>query len=269
MKKRWLKTVAALCAAAVFAAMAGGCGTETVRTAETIISNLGIREANFDPPEEIITTNEQGEPQTWIYQHMTTTPARGFSIDIGGADVEEVSYYYQDSSGYQIRIDENGRICSYTSNFDSNNPQWISNSFVQEDIIEVVKAASITLDVDIDDYPDIVYMPESELTIIYFYRDQSSPYTDWVSAQFNSQGMLEGIVYYYSGIEELSYADEEYFHNIIDDYLMKNKDLLSGIVKTTYRARNNTLLAFYNVTFSDLKQGTWVENYVAGLPVEH
>ena len=29
MKKRWLKMAAALCAAAVFAAMAGGCGEKT------------------------------------------------------------------------------------------------------------------------------------------------------------------------------------------------------------------------------------------------
>ena len=146
--------------------------------------------------------------------------------------------------------------------------QWISNPLVQEDIVEVVKAASIALDVDIDDYPDIVYMPEPELTMIYFYRDQSSPYTDWVSAQFNSQGILEGIVYYYSGIEGLSPTDGEYFQNIIDDYLLKHKDSISYTVKTTYRVRDNTLLAFYNVTFSDPEQGTWVENYVAGLPVE-
>ena len=268
-----LKRIGALTLAAMFSATVfGGCGAGaegTLEPVETVISEFGVRETDFDPPEEIITMNEQGEPQTWIYQHMITTPARGFSVDIGGADVEEVSYYYQDNSGYQIRIDENGRIRSYTSNFDSNNPQWISNSLVQEDIVEVVKAASMALDVDIDDYPDIVYMPEPELTMIYFYRDQSSPYTDWVSAQFNSQGILEGIVYYYSGIEELSYADEEYFQNIIDDYLLNNKDSLSCTVKTTYRVRDNTLLAFYNVTFSDSEQGTWVENYVAGLPVEH
>ena len=85
MKKRWLKMAAALCVAAVFAAMAGGCGAGAEGTAAV------VSETGFEPPEEIITANEQGEPQTWTYQHMTTTPARGFSVDIGGADVEEVS----------------------------------------------------------------------------------------------------------------------------------------------------------------------------------
>ena len=231
-----LKRVGILMLAAMFSAIVfSGCGAGA--------EGMGavVSETGFEPPEKIITENEQGEPQTWTYQHMTTTPARGFSVDIGGADVEEVSYYYQDNSGYQIRIDENGRIRSYTSNFDSNNPQWISNSLVQEDIVEVVKAASMALDVDIDDYPDIVYMPEPELTMIYFYRDQSSPYTDWVSAQFNSQGILEGIVYYYSGIEGLSPTDGEYFQNIIDDYLLKHKDSISYTVKTTYRVREPPL----------------------------
>ena len=236
---------------------------------ETIISELNIGETYYEPPEiYIIETNEQENTSTWVYQYTANIPAKGFSEDIGGAEAEEVSYYYKDAEEYQIRIDEEGRIRSYTSNFDANNPRWVADSFAQEDIVEVVKQASASLNVDISTYSDITYMPESELTMIYFYRDQSSPYTDWVSAQFNSQGMLEGIIYYYSGIEELSIADEEYFDNIINNYLLLNNTVTSYTVKTTYRVRDNTLLAFYNVIFSDLEQGTWVENYVAGKPIE-
>ena len=237
---------------------------------ETIISKLNIGETYYEPPETyIIETNEQGNTSTWVYQYTANTPAKGFSEDIGGAEAaEEVSYYYKDAEEYQIRVDEEGRIRSYTSNFDADSPRWVADSFAQEDIVEVVKQASTSLNIDISIYNDITYMPESELTMIYFYRDQSSPYTDWVSAQFNSQGMLEGIVYYYSGIEELSIADEEYFQNIINNYLSLNNTAASYTVKTTYRVRDNTLLALYTVTFNDPEQGTWVENYAAGKPIE-
>lgn len=57
MKKRWLKMAAVLCAAAVFAAMAGGCGEKTEEPAvykgepvETQISEMGFGETYYNPP---------------------------------------------------------------------------------------------------------------------------------------------------------------------------------------------------------------------------
>ena len=99
-----LKRVGILMLAAMFSAIVfGGCGGRGGRDGSRGFRNR-LRAA-----EEIITENEQGEPQTWSYQYSTKIPADMGKTNIGGAALENVTYYYTDQNGYEIGVDTAGR----------------------------------------------------------------------------------------------------------------------------------------------------------------
>ena len=55
---------------------------------------------------------------------------------------------------------------------------------------------------------------------------------------------------------------------MIEDYLLSAGKSQHHTIETYYEAHENTLIARFTVIYNDPKQGAWVENYVAGKPIE-
>ena len=274
MKKRWLKMAAVLCAAAVFAAMAGGCGAGAEGTAEpveTVISEMGIGETYFDPPEQVtIQIEERDKTYTWEYQYTADIPLDVSDINIGGfSDLRNISYYYENEDGCELQVDEQGRIIGYSAPFETSTSQWKATSLTENAVYIIVEGALNTIaNVSLQDFPDTLFRSNGVTSAFYAYEDRGSPCTDYIIAQIKPDGSLHSFTIRYNDLDVVSADDKAYFADMIEDYLLSTGKSQYHTIETYYEAHENTLIARFTVTYNDPEQGAWVENYVAGLPVE-
>ena len=167
LKRVGMLMMAVMLAAAVFS----GCGAGAEGTA------AGVSETGFEPPEEIITENEQGEPQTWSYQYSTKIPADIGKTNIGGAALENVTYYYTDQNGYEIGVDTAGRVVSYYDVEGEITARWQATSNTEESMFVVLEqAAEHIANVDLNHFQQITFLTGNSSNEFYCYEDPDSPY---------------------------------------------------------------------------------------------
>ena len=257
LKSVGMLMMAVMLAAAVFS----GCGAGAEGTA------AGVSETGFEPPEEIITENEQGEPQTWSYQYSTKIPADMGKTNIGGAALENVTYYYTDQNGYEIGVDTAGRVVSYYDAEGEITARWQATSNTEESMFVVLEqAAEHIANVDLNHFQQITFLTGNSSNEFYCYEDPDSPYMDTLTAYFTPNGGLHAMFFYYSGLDAVSDSDVDYFSEQITAYLQQNGVTAEHTIHTTYQLVEDTLIARFTVTYNDPEQGAWVENYVAGKP---
>lgn len=271
-----LKRIGALTLAAMFSAIVfGGCGAGAEGTAEpveTVISELGIGETYFDPPEQVtIQIEERDKTYTWEYQYTADIPLDFADTNIGGfSGLSDITYYYEDEDGYELRMDEQGRVIGYRAPLREDSYRWQADSLSEDALFDILEQALDEIaGVSINDFPDQSFVSGDTSKTFYLYQDEDSPFTDAIVARFMPSGSLYSIVIQYSEVESISAEDEAYFTGMIEDYLLSAGKSQHHTIETYYEAHENTLIARFTVTYNDPEQGTWVENYVAGLPAEH
>ena len=260
MKKRWLKTAAALCAAAVFAAMAGGCRGKWM--AETQITDIGFGgHCSCEPPEQKV-INVDGETVRLSYDGSQTDKAGNTGKNLTDNLPAVSTDIYTSENGYFLRMDGIERITSLMTDL-SRDSGWIAADTTETRLMEVLEKVATQIDVDLSKYPDAELYGTGQLRL---YKDADSPYTDYIHAEFDETGKFCFVHICYSNIVSLSAADEKYFAELLEDSIDSDTPYT---VSTSYCAREGVLIASYTVTFTKDSGETWVENYIAGLPVEH
>ena len=270
-----LKRVGILMLAAMFSAIVfGGCGAGAEGTAEpveTVISEMGIGETYFDSPEQVtIQIEERDKTYTWEYQYTADIPLDVSDINIGGfSDLRNISYSYENEDGCELQVDEQGRIIGYSAPFETSTSQWKATSLTENAVYIIVEGALNTIaNVSLQDFPDTLFRTNGVTSTFYAYEDRGSPCTDYIIAQIKPDGSLYDFTICYNDLDVVSADDKAYFAGMIEDYLLSAGKSQYHTIETYYEAHENTLIARFTVTYNDPEQGAWVENYVAGLPVE-
>lgn len=270
MKKRWMKIAAALYAAAIFAAMAGGCGDKAAdkgEPVETVISGLGIGDTYFDPPEQVtVQIEERDMTYIWEYRYTADIPLDFADTNIGGfSGLSDITYYYEDEDGYELRMDEQGRVIGYRAPLREDAYRWQADSLSEDALFAILEQALDEIaGVSIDGFPDQSFVSGDTGKTFYLYQDEDSPFTDAIVARFMPSGSLYSIAVQYNGVESVSAEDEAYFAGMMEEYLLSAGKSQRHTVETHYEAHGSTLIARFTVTYHDPEQGAWVENYVAG-----
>ena len=266
-----LKRIGALTLAAMFSATVfGGCGAGaegTLEPVETVISEMGIGETYFDPPEQVtIQIEERDKNYTWEYRYTADIPLDFADTNIGGfSGLSDITYYYEDEDGYELRMDEQGRVIGYRAPLREDSYRWQADSLSEDALFAILEQALDEIaGVSIDGFPDQSFVSGDTGKTFYLYQDEDSPFTDAIVARFMPSGSLYSIAIQYSGVESVSAEDETYFAGMMEDYLLSAGKSQRHTVETHYEAHGSTLIARFTVTYHDPEQGAWVENYVAG-----
>ena len=268
LKRIGVLTLAAMLSAAVF----GGCGAGAEGTAEpveTVISELGIGETYFDPPEQVtIQIEERDKTYTWEYQYTADIPLDFADTNIGGFNgLSDITHYYKNNDGCELRVDDQGRIIGYSIPSDTSMSQWKATSLTENAVYIIVKdALNAIANVSLQDFPDTLFRTNGVTSAFYAYEDRGSPCTDYIIAQIKPDGSLHSFTIRYNDLDVVSADDKAYFADMIEDYLLSAGKPQYHTIETYYEAHENTLIARFTVTYNDPEQGAWVENYVAGKP---
>ena len=238
---------------------------------QTTISELGVGETFYSPPEQFsVQTEEQNSSFTWVYQYTADIPLDFADTNIGGVGgLSDITYYYEDEDGYELRIDEQGRVIGYRAPLREDFPRWQADSLSEDSLFAVSEQALNEIaGISILDFPDVSYVSGDISHTFYLYQDESSPFSDSIVVRFMPSGSLYSVAIQYQDVVTISAEDEAYFAGMIEDYLLSVGKSQYHTVETHYEAHDGTLIARFTVTYNDPEQGAWVENYVAGKPIE-
>lgn len=238
-----LKRIGALTLAAMFSAIVfGGCGAGAEGMA-AVVSEIRLRAARKKSLRRMNKENRQ----TWSYQYSTKIPADIGKTNIGGAALENVTYYYTDQNGYEIGVDTAGRVVSYYDAEGEITARWQATSNTEESMFVVLEqAAEHIANVDLNHFQQITFLTGNSSNEFYCYEDPDSPYMDTLTAYFTPNGGLYAMFFYYSGLDAVSDSDVDYFSEQITAYLQQNGVTAEHTIHTTYRLVEDTLIArFY------------------------
>lgn len=269
LKRIGVLTLVAMLSAAVFSGCEAG-AERTVEPVETVISELGIGETYFDPPEQVtIQIEEQDKTYTWEYQYTADIPLDFADTNIGGfSGLSDITHYYKNNDGCELIVDEQGRIIGYSILFETSTSQWKATSLTENAVYMIVKdALNAIANVSLQDFPDTLFLSNGVTSAFYAYEDRNSPCTDYIIAQIKPDGSLYSFTIRYNDLDAVSAEDEAYFSGMIEDYLLSAGKSQHHTIETHYEAHDGTLIARFTVTYNDPEQGAWVENYVAGKPL--
>lgn len=226
MKKRWLKMAAVLCAAAVFAAMAGGCGEKAEEPAvykgepvETQISEMGFGETYYNPP-------GLTEPEAFglTYQYTAYCPFFSSSatpVRITDVDLRTIEYYYQDKNEGEYIFDEMGRLTRYS--LQNIEPTYTVTEMTEEECLKFATAFMENFG-GLEAFPEIQFGLDADGrgASLRFCRNADTIYGSYISFGF-VRGYLNGIRAHYSDVDSLSEEDYDWFVSEVERCIRRSE----------------------------------------------
>ncbi len=226
---------------------------------QTVYSELGIGETFYEPPEQMSISLETDD-MTFQYEYTIESEV-GNSSNILTDNIPTIEYYVFTNGNSTLRIDEQGRIIGLMTDL-MRESGWIANSLSQTDLMDVLEEVAEQIDIDLSEYSDMKQYGECQLRL---YKDIDNPHTDFIHAEFDETGKFCFIQVFYNDVVDVSAEDEAYFTALLEESIDSDTPYT---VSTSYVIRKGVLIASYTVTFTKDSGETWVENYVAGKPIE-
>lgn len=223
----------------------------------TIFSQLGIGETTYSPPSQI-----QLPDTTLTYEYTTS-----FEADMGFIPTESTAAAlqmstYSDAEGGLYTFDSKQRLYSYMAPDTSDQAVAVmSESSCQDLLLQFLEEHSISY----EDYTDIEYLPSNLLTEITLRRPSDTERVDYIRALFRSNGSLSSVLIYHNDVDAVSDSDKAFFERELENYLNENgyTDTITDIY-ISYRRIENTLMAYYDITFQDQDGAFYTEWFSTG-----
>lgn len=225
----------------------------------TIFSRLNIGTSYYDPPAQMPYTVSDSEG---ILTYEYTTDMEADSQQIAANDVQPTIklHTYSAESGPQYIYDNQGQLYGYL-NF-NRVPAYQASTVTAENCCAVMER--FLTDNNIDSAP----YTQTELINGMKYLmsvPENGDKINTISATFSSEGILIGVTLYNNDVESVSDADKADFDRQLEDFLAEN-GYTDTITEQTvsYRRVENTLVAYYSLTFRDASGGYYTGSFTLG-----
>lgn len=242
------------------------CGTAVIAAANaesvaTIFSRLGAGQSRYDPPAQRSCTASGGE-ELLEYQYTTEIDENSLNTPVNPINGAFVFHTYATSDGgSEYLYDSQNRLYAYSNT--TEHPDYQASALTETACGEVME--QFLADNGIDSTP-YTQRRLADGGMQYQMSIPSNGYQrDEITGSFLEDGSLFNVIIYHNDVTSVTESEEKFFEKELEKYLSANH-YTDAIAKksVSYRRIENTLVAYYSLTFQDSHGGEYGDCFVIG-----
>lgn len=226
---------------------------------ESIFSMVNIGTSQYLPPSERVhVVSNQEEVLTYI--QSTEISLTEQYTPVGQLTAVAQRHTYTAENGNLYIYDEDGRLQGYMNLV--RDPIYQADPYDEEGCAAVLRQFLVDNDLDPTPYTQAGMTNDMQ----YQLAVPGNKYqVDTITATFSDTGILVGVVLNCNKIESISTSDIQYFEEEMESYLINNgyTDTITD-THVSYRRIENTLVAYYHITFQQSDGSVYIESFAIG-----
>lgn len=260
MKKKVIAVLLSVAAAILSGTVIAMAATDT--NVSTILATLNIGATQYTPPAQMSyqVSNAGG---ILSYEYTTSIEADSQRIDVNNVTAVIQTHTYAAEDNSQYTYDNQQRLYSY---FNINRtPTYQAVALTETECRSTLDQFLFDNGVDTTPYTETSFESSSILTQYQMSIPENDYETNIITANFSNEGILFGVTIYRNDVDAVSNSDTAFFEQELESYLADNgyTDTITN-TQVAYRRVNNTLVAYYHLTFKDSGGAFYTESFSIG-----